>query len=88
MRKESRASEEVRLRAAQSEGQEKLGLVELERVDPPFPPQAPRYPARGSTQRRLFFSCWAPCPPQGSLYLSISLCHFLPLRAGSGSGLS
>lgn len=63
MRKESRASEEVRLRAAQSEGQEKLGLVELGRVDPPFPPQAPCYPARGSTQRRLFLLLGPPPTP-------------------------
>ena len=65
MRKENRASEEVRLGATQSEGQEKLGLAELGRVDPPFPPQPPFYPARGSTPRRLLFTCWAPRPTPG-----------------------
>lgn len=69
VRKENRASGDVRLGATRSEGQEKLGLPELGRarwtLPPPFPPQPPCYPTRASTQQGFLFPCWAPCPAPG-----------------------
>ena len=76
VRKENRASGDVRLGATRSEGQGKLGLPELGRarwtLPPPFPPQPPCYPARASTQQGFLFPCWTPHPTQGSLSLLFS----------------
>lgn len=89
VRKENRASGDVRLGATRSEGQEKLGLG--------GPSHLHFHPSRPATLPSVNpagvpFPLLGPLPRPRGLYLSFSrhsfsLHHFLPLRAGSGSGL-
>ena len=76
VRKENRASGDVRLGATRSEGQEKLGLPELGRAgwtsQLHFHPSRPATPPEHQPSKGSFSLAGPPAPPQGSLSLLFS----------------